>query len=188
MYQQAQKESYNVYPAPYLGPHELYPASFHQRPTYAYSYQLTEQRLPPKPEIWNNNNNNVVKSVPKFDSLLDIDRLEQLCYDQVDNSSVPKEKPIIKKSPRLLKSNGARPKERVPSPQIVKWECHFCTYFNVEEREVCEMCSKSRNRGPESRPLHRGGRECSNCTLVNAPEAEMCAACSTSLTHAPTYI
>ena len=72
--------------------------------------------------------------------------------------------------------------------QLVGWECLSCTYVNGDGREICDMCSKSRHRGPECQPLFRGGRECSECTLVNPPEAVKCQACSTSLNHAPTYI
>ena len=198
-------------------------------------------------EVWNNNNNGapVMKSVPKFDSLLDIDRLEQLCYDEVDTRQSKAEikmttsskethrtrnhtketttttamsssksqiviNPVSEKTSRVAtktavaSTTGARPKENSHPPSNGTaavnqskatasskqngWECLFCTFCNASDREICEMCAKSRSRGPESRPLHRGGRECSNCTLVNPPDEETCAACSTSLVHAPTYI
>lgn len=204
-----------------------------------------KSRPVPEPfEVWNNNGAPVMKSVPKFDSLLDIDRLEQLCYDEVDTrqsqaettkqaqrspnsnkettsnaskASTASSGTVQDKSSRattsstsavktLVKSfsaTGARPKENIHPPsngttakdapdrskvQRNGWECVFCTYLNSSGKEICDMCAKSRNRGPESQPLHRGGRECSNCTLVNPPDEEKCAACSTSLIHAPTYI
>nr|CAD7454700.1 unnamed protein product [Timema tahoe] len=69
-----------------------------------------------------------------------------------------------------------------------KWECMACTYLNVPSQEVCEMCGKSRNQGPEIRPLASGGRECPKCTLVNEKGVGICEACGTSLKDSPTYI
>lgn len=37
-------------------------------------------------DVWNNSLAREMKSIPKFDSLLDIDRLEQLCYEDVVDS------------------------------------------------------------------------------------------------------
>ncbi|XP_032786556.2 LOW QUALITY PROTEIN: uncharacterized protein LOC116923801 [Daphnia magna] len=201
---------------------------------------LEGQKMHETFEVWNNSFAREMKSIPKFDSLLDIDRLEQLCYDEVDNISPSStaierlkedrgykqkeeknspsairdlsegninrtpEKVVI--SSKMTNSQysgpspiGAKPKEaalfsgrpinqNLNSVKLTGWECLFCTFLNPDDREICDMCSKSRHKGSESQPLFRGGRECSNCTLVNVPEAEKCAACSTSLTNAPTYI
>jgi len=86
------------------------------------------------------------------------------------------------------KLNREEPKVYRELVQIEGWECLSCTYVNREDSEICDMCAKSRRRGPECHPLLRGGRECSQCTLVNPPEQVECQACSTSLNYAPTYI
>jgi spermatogenesis-associated protein 2 len=69
-----------------------------------------------------------------------------------------------------------------------KWECVTCTFLNVPSRDVCEMCGKSKMRGPEVRPLASGGRECPQCTLVNEKGVGTCEACGSSLKDSPTYI
>ena len=73
-------------------------------------------------------------------------------------------------------------------PLQAGWECQACTYVNAEDRDICDICAKSRRKGPEVQPLLRGGKECSKCTLVNQPEAVYCSACASSLDDAPTYI
>lgn len=70
----------------------------------------------------------------------------------------------------------------------VKWECVTCTFLNVPSRDICEMCGKSKVRGPEVRPLASGGRECPQCTLVNEKGVGTCEACGNSLKDSPTYI
>jgi hypothetical protein len=69
-----------------------------------------------------------------------------------------------------------------------KWECVTCTFLNVPSCDICEMCGKSKVRGPEIRPLASGGRECPQCTLVNEKGVGTCEACGTSLKDSPTYI
>lgn len=69
-----------------------------------------------------------------------------------------------------------------------KWECVTCTFLNVPSRDICEMCGKSKMRGPEVRPLASGGRECPQCTLINEKGVGTCEACGTSLKDSPTYI
>ncbi|KDR22028.1 Protein tamozhennic [Zootermopsis nevadensis] len=69
-----------------------------------------------------------------------------------------------------------------------KWECVTCTFLNVPSRDICEMCGKSKVRGPEVRPLASGGRECPQCTLVNEKGVGTCEACGASLKDSPTYI
>lgn len=68
------------------------------------------------------------------------------------------------------------------------WSCGACTFLNAPERDVCEMCSKSRHTGPEMTPLLSGGKQCPVCTLVNDRQAKSCSVCSTSLKDSPTYI
>jgi spermatogenesis-associated protein 2 len=69
-----------------------------------------------------------------------------------------------------------------------RWECVTCTFLNVPSRDICEMCGKSKVRGPEVRPLASGGRECPQCTLVNERGVGTCEACGNSLKDSPTYI
>nr|CAH0108682.1 unnamed protein product [Daphnia galeata] len=257
MYQQYAKPAYNYslsteqrdmyLPKTLPAAEESASISSNYQPRSLESKSIEGQGIPETFDVWNNSFVREMKSIPKFDSLLDIDRLEQLCYDDVDNcpsssitaerskdnrvnklkeeknvpSSVKEmfdgnydrmpEKTAVVASSKITNrlqnftsgssSIGARPKESAAaqvndrpakqnfnSTKFNGWECLFCTFLNPDDREICDMCSKSRHKGSESQPLFRGGRECSNCTLVNAPEAEKCAACSTSLTNAPTYI
>ncbi|EZA61545.1 hypothetical protein DMN91_003443 [Ooceraea biroi] len=68
------------------------------------------------------------------------------------------------------------------------WNCATCTYLNTPDREICEMCAKSRSKGNEDKPLASGGKECPKCTLVNEKNVSNCDACQTSLKDSPTYI
>ncbi|KAI5752837.1 hypothetical protein M8J77_020937 [Diaphorina citri] len=68
------------------------------------------------------------------------------------------------------------------------WICEFCTYSNKGKKEICEICSKSRNSAMEIKPLESGGRQCPKCTLVNEKEAIQCEACEESLDNSATYI
>ncbi|KAK2577266.1 hypothetical protein KPH14_003404 [Odynerus spinipes] len=69
-----------------------------------------------------------------------------------------------------------------------KWNCATCTFLNSSEREICEMCMKSKFKGNEDKPLASGGKECPKCTLVNEKNVSVCAACDESLKDSPTYI
>jgi len=68
------------------------------------------------------------------------------------------------------------------------WNCATCTYLNTPDRDICEMCAKSRCKGNEDKPLASGGKECPKCTLVNEKNVSNCDACQTSLKDSPTYI
>lgn len=69
-----------------------------------------------------------------------------------------------------------------------RWNCATCTYLNMPDRDICEMCAKSRCKGNEDKPLASGGKECPKCTLVNEKSVSICDACHTSLKDSPTYI
>ncbi|XP_043280750.1 uncharacterized protein tamo [Venturia canescens] len=69
-----------------------------------------------------------------------------------------------------------------------RWSCGTCTFLNSREREICEMCGKSKRKGNEDKPLASGGKECPQCTLVNDKNASQCEVCSASLKDSPTYI
>lgn len=69
-----------------------------------------------------------------------------------------------------------------------KWNCATCTFLNSPEREICEMCMKSKFKGNEDKPLASGGKECPKCTLVNEKNVSVCDACGESLKDSPTYI
>ncbi|XP_013784948.1 uncharacterized protein LOC106469038 [Limulus polyphemus] len=85
----------------------------------------------------------------------------------------------------VLKKTGSN--KEAPS-KTRKWSCQACTYLNPSEKDICEICSRSKFRGAESTPLVSGGRECPLCTLVNETNAEYCSACDTYLEDCPTYI
>ncbi|XP_012535144.2 protein tamozhennic isoform X2 [Monomorium pharaonis] len=69
-----------------------------------------------------------------------------------------------------------------------RWNCATCTYLNMPDCDICEMCAKSRCKGNEDKPLASGGKECPKCTLVNEKNVSICDACQTSLKDSPTYI
>lgn len=69
-----------------------------------------------------------------------------------------------------------------------RWNCATCTYLNMPDQDICEMCAKSRCKGNEDKPLASGGKECPKCTLVNEKNVSICEACHTSLKDSPTYI
>lgn len=69
-----------------------------------------------------------------------------------------------------------------------RWSCQSCTFYNLADKRICDMCGRSRFPGPESMPLVSGGRECPQCTLVNKKDCEDCTACGASLKDSPTYI
>jgi hypothetical protein len=71
------------------------------------------------------------------------------------------------------------------------WECSTCTFHNAESKQICDMCSKSRDgpKAPEQQlappPVVRKeksrsptppalGLKCDRCTLVNQPGARCC--------------
>lgn len=69
-----------------------------------------------------------------------------------------------------------------------KWKCATCTFLNIPDKDICEMCGKSRYKGNEDKPLASGGKECPRCTLVNEKDVSICDACHASLKDSPTYI
>ncbi|XP_015179595.1 PREDICTED: uncharacterized protein LOC107068067 isoform X1 [Polistes dominula] len=69
-----------------------------------------------------------------------------------------------------------------------KWNCATCTFLNSPEKEICEMCMKSKFKGNEDKPLASGGKECPKCTLVNEKNVSVCDVCGESLKDSPTYI
>ncbi|CAH0552181.1 unnamed protein product [Brassicogethes aeneus] len=77
------------------------------------------------------------------------------------------------------------------------WQCRACTYLNERQRDICEMCSKTRkacgggNAGggaDEDMKMEIGGAECKKCTLVNPKDSRACQACGASLKNSATYI
>jgi len=77
------------------------------------------------------------------------------------------------------------------------WECSTCTFLNKQSRNICEMCSKSRDFQPQPEirsvepahaPLSRklsipkiDGVACTKCTLVNSLSSKTCDACGATL-------
>nr|XP_023025967.1 protein tamozhennic [Leptinotarsa decemlineata]XP_023025968.1 protein tamozhennic [Leptinotarsa decemlineata] len=68
-----------------------------------------------------------------------------------------------------------------------RWHCKACTFLNGTEKDICEMCGKTRFAALEQ-PMEVGGAECSKCTLVNPKSKTTCDACGASLLGSPTYI
>lgn len=77
---------------------------------------LEGQKMHETFEVWNNSLAREMKSIPKFDSLLDIDRLEQLCYDEVDNISANSGATIE----RPKEDRGYKQKEEKYFPSAIK--------------------------------------------------------------------
>lgn len=104
------------------------------------------------------------------------------------SSSKKKSSPLpAKKKIEIVIDNEKKENTNVLSSDTW-WSCSFCTFLNKGNTDVCEMCSRSKERGPEVQPLVSGGRECPTCTLVNERDAEHCSACQCSLKDSPTYI
>ena len=75
------------------------------------------------------------------------------------------------------------------------WECSTCTFHNKQSRNICEMCSKSRDFAPQAdiRSVEPAqvtrklsvpkidGVACSKCTLVNSAKNKLCDACGATL-------
>ena len=92
IYQQCVKPTPYIYSSPSMRQNEIYlPKTLPGEETKLNSCSsgVIDARSPEDPnfqesfDVWNNTHD--VKSIPKFESLLDMDRLEQLCYDDVDN-------------------------------------------------------------------------------------------------------
>jgi len=94
-----------------------------------------------------------------------------------------------------------------------EWQCEFCTYLNSLEKDVCEMCSKSRRSVASTRSSHEeeefvsgasqmddpeygeeeseeesdheGEIQCPKCTLYNPEHLNICTVCGASLHKAP---
>jgi len=73
-----------------------------------------------------------------------------------------------------------------------KWECGACTYLNAGSNNICEMCSKSREKSYKAtlvdnieKKNKKEGEECHRCTLLNPPTAKVCDACGASLGKEP---
>ncbi|KAB7496270.1 Protein tamozhennic [Armadillidium nasatum] len=68
------------------------------------------------------------------------------------------------------------------------WPCATCTYENKFTSNICEMCGKSRDPGPDTKPLESGGKQCHLCTLINDKNVDVCSACGIDLKGSSTYI
>lgn len=82
-------------------------------------------------------------------------------------------------------------REALPSKEsfvLSPWACSACTFLNDRDRNVCDMCGKSRMPGPEVKPLISGGRQCPQCTFINERDAQDCSVCGEHLEGSSTYI
>jgi len=51
-----------------------------------------------------------------------------------------------------------------------EWQCEFCTYLNSLEKDVCEMCSKSRRSVASTRSSHEEEEFVSGASQMDDPE------------------
>ena len=150
MYQQYPKPAYNYslsteqrdmyLPKTLPAAEESASISNNYQPRSLESKSIEGQGIPETFDVWNNSFVREMKSIPKFDSLLDIDRLEQLCYDDVDNcpsSSITAER---SKDNRVNKL-----KEEKNVPSSVK-EMFDGNYDRMSEKTAVVGSSKTTNR------------------------------------------
>ncbi|XP_013392402.1 uncharacterized protein LOC106160366 [Lingula anatina] len=102
--------------------------------------------------------------------------------NQVSPSRVQVVKPLAPREPKSLNS----PLVNKGNVDVQMWKCEACTYVNLSDSPICEMCDRSRT--PKVKTMTIGGPDCPQCTLVNEPGSLSCAACGYGLAGAPTYI
>lgn len=100
------------------------------------------------------------------------------------HSNVIDIKSVQNKDERL----GKKKHNNISSPvDSKKWQCQTCTFLNDHNKDVCDMCCKSKVVTSDP-PMEIGGAECPKCTLVNPKNMKVCQACNGSLENSPTYI
>lgn len=107
---------------------------------------------------------------------------------QVQSKTLEVRKPMDDKSVKRKEVTTSTPEVKsLPATTTDKWQCKTCTYINSTSKDICDMCSKSRNATSEP-TMEIGGAECAKCTLVNPKNLKICDACGSSLKDSPTYI
>ncbi|RZC36551.1 tamozhennic [Asbolus verrucosus] len=110
---------------------------------------------------------------------------ENLAEAKKPQKAVNKAKTLPAKEKNVNSAHeGSRTLEQVKRKD--RWECKACTYLNEHQKDICEMCSKS--RVVVEQQMEIGGPQCSKCTLVNSKDTKVCQACGASLKDSPTYI
>lgn len=139
----------------------------------------------------------VSEALEKFDSKNDRKKLDKSIERERRNSQSSSYENLTAAEAKSMKSkksnvSAAKLKEKTIEKHTAKeninsWQCVHCTYINTKSKDICEICSKSRNKTVDE-PMEVGGPECSKCTLVNPKHLKVCQACNTSLENSPTYI
>jgi spermatogenesis-associated protein 2 len=105
------------------------------------------------------------------------------------SKTITKTKTLPMKERNISSNNFQESTSRTPDAsknKKDKWECKACTFHNEGNRDICDMCSKSRVSVEQQMEI--GGPQCSKCTLVNSKDTKICQACGASLKDSPTYI
>ena len=145
------------------------------------------------------------QSPPSEKTVLKSDRLHGSSNSLLRNKGDAKESVFVNR--KLGIKSQSYEEERLPSQVAVlqlnrpksvgfaaddssstKWQCSTCTFKNIASDSVCDMCGRSRERGPEQDPLTSGGPQCPYCTLVNPEGTKQCEACEADLEGCATYI
>lgn len=108
-------------------------------------------------------------------------------YDELDACKSNDKKPTEVSMSKSNRSKKNTTKSAKKNNEGSLWECSKCTYRNTAIRDVCEMCSRSKNFINEV-PLISGGKQCPKCTLVNQKTATQCAACRGDLSECFHYV
>ena len=129
------------------------------------SKSIEGQGIPETFDVWNNSFVREMKTIPKFDSLLDIDRLEQLCYDDVDSSTTARSKDT--------RENKRREEKNIPFS--VK-EMFDGNYDRIPEKTVevssSKMPSKLQNFTSGSSPIGARPKEYAAAQMNGRPSKQ----------------
>ena len=117
-------------------------------------------------DVWNNSFVREMKSIPKFDSLLDIDRLEQLCYDDVD--SCPSSSTTVDRS-KDNRVNKLKEEKNVPNPVKDMFDGNYDRM--PEKNALSKITNKPQNFASGSSPIGARPKE-SAATQINGRTAK----------------
>ena len=128
--------------------------------------------------ILNNNNNNNNDDENNHNLLITIKQLTT--YKKLINNGIPKEKAIITIS---IQSNGDEnnnvTQQKQNSASSKEWNCNICTFNNINNLRVCEMCGVSRSGSIDDISIDQQAWSCSKCTYINklSSKTKLCGLC-----------